>query len=93
MPKRTKVIREQKLAKFIYVVVEELGFFCKGKTEPIESVVKQLVELYESNSKLLADKLTLLQDDCKVSTFFLFNRDNQKLWLFTKYDIFAFKNT
>ena len=66
----------QKLANFIYVVpVEELKLFCEGKTEPIERVVKQLVKLYRDNSTLLLGGLILLQDDCKVTIFFLLNRD------------------
>lgn len=50
----------------------------KKKIKIIKWVIKQLVELYKDNNKLLLGKLILLQDDCKV-TIFLFSRDIQKL--------------
>ena len=39
-PKHAKVTKGEKLAKFIYVVVEELKLSCKRKTEPIKTAVK-----------------------------------------------------
>ena len=59
-PKRAKVTGGQKLAESIHAVVEELKLSREGKTEPTEREVKQLVELYGHNSRLLAGGLTLL---------------------------------
>ena len=90
--KCTKITNGQKLANSIYAVVEELKFSREGKTKPTERALKQLVELYENNSTLLSGRLTLLQDDCKVPIFLLFNRDIQKLWLSFEYDMLLSKN-
>ena len=74
-------------------MVEALRLSREGKTEPTERAVKQLVELYGSNSRLLAGGLTLLQDDRKVPIFLSLNGDNQKLWLSSECDMLASKNT
>lgn len=59
-PKCTMIIGDHKLADSIYVVVEELKLLHKGKTESTKWVLKQLVELYGDNSRLLLGRLTLL---------------------------------
>ena len=78
-PKRAKVIKGQKLAKSIHIVIEKLKLSCKKKSKSTKREVKDLIKLYRSNGRLLAVGLTLLQNDCKVPIFFSFNRNNQKL--------------
>ena len=92
-PKRAKVTGGQKLAESINAVVKKLKLFREGKIELTERAVKQLVELYGSNSRLLIGGLTLLQNDRKVPIFLSLNGDNQKLWLSSEYDMLASKNT
>ena len=59
-PKHAKVTGGQKLVEFIHVVEEKLRFSSERKTKPTERAIKQLVELYKSNSRLLIGGLTLL---------------------------------
>lgn len=39
-PQYTKIIGDPKLADSIYIVVEQLKLFCKGKTKPTKYAVK-----------------------------------------------------
>ena len=91
-PKRTKITGGQKLAESIHAVVEELKLSCEDKTEPTERAVKQLVELYGDNSRLLSGGLTLLQDDHKVPIFLSLSGDIQKLWMPSACDTLLSKN-
>ena len=92
-PKRTKITGGQKLADSIHAVVEELRLSREGKTEPTEQAVKQLVELYGDNSRLLSGGLALLQDDRKVPIFLSLSGDIQKLWLSSECDTLLSKNS
>ena len=78
-PKCTRITEGQKLVNSIYAGAEKLRLSYEGKTEPTEQAVKQLVELYGDNSRLLSGELTLLQNDCKIPIFLSLNWDIQKL--------------
>lgn len=93
LSKCIKITEKQKLAGFIYEVLEELKLFCERKTEPTEQALKQLVELNRDNSRLLLSRLTLLQDDCEVLIFLLLSEDIQKLWLSSKCNTLLSKNS
>lgn len=54
-------------------MVKELKLFYEKKTESIKLAIKQLIELYKNNYRLLSGRLILLQDDHKVPIFLSFS--------------------